>query len=150
MLRRRSLHLLAATLALASCGSVQDRGSTPMISGGHIEIQIRNTRLWTAGHANAYFAEQRALGLDTPLRLIEVVSPRPARDSEITIRFAVDTDGRVMDAKVLHAVTNLGDEWMIANTLNALRQWRFEPPISGGKRTGFCCVQVTYENITGF
>ena len=121
-----------------------------MISGGLIEIQIRNTRLWTAGQANAYFSEQTAPRLDTPLRLIEVVSPRSARDSEITIRFAVDTDGKVMDAEVLKAVTNLGDEWMILNTLNALRQWRFEPPTSSGKPTGFCCIQVTYENITGF
>ena len=150
MFTRGFVQLLAATLALAGCASVQDRTSTPMISGGHIEIELRNTRLWTAGHANAYLAEQKALGLDAPLHLADLVSPRPARDSEITIRFGVDADGKVIDAQVLRAVTNAGDEWMILSTLSAVRQWRFDRPTAGGKRTGFCCIEVTYENITGY
>jgi TonB family protein len=121
----------------------------PMATGGNIEVHIRNTQHAAATHANVDLPGQRAAGLDSPLRLAHLVRPFPARDSEVTIRFAVDTGGRVIDAKILQATANLGDEGMIQNTLAALLQWRFEPPTSGGKPTGYCCLEVTFENISG-
>jgi len=150
MLTRRPLHLLAAIALLAGCTSTQDRTSMPMATGGNIVVHIRNTQHAAATHANVDLPGQRASGLDSPLRLAHLVRPFPARDSEVTIRFAVDTGGRVIDTKVLKATANTGDEGMIHNTLAALLQWRFDPPTAGGKPTGYCCLEVTFENISGF
>jgi len=122
----------------------------PMVSGGQIEVHVRNTRQAAAANAMIDFPAQRAAGLDSPLQLAELVRPFPAADSEVTIRFAVNTDGHVIDAQVMQATTNLGAERMVQATLRAVLKWRFDPPTAGGKPTGYCCVEVTFENIAGF
>jgi TonB family protein len=150
MFLRPSLHFAAAMLLLPGCSSTPDRTAMPMVSGGHIEVNIRNTRQAAATNAMIDFTAQLAAGLDSPLRLADLVRPFPAADSEVTIRFAVNADGHVMDAVVVKATTNLGAERMVQTTLKAVLKWRFDPPTAGGKPTGYCCVEVTFENIAAF
>jgi len=150
MLLRLSLYL-AAALLLACGTSTPERTAMPVVSGGDINVHVRNTPQTSAANAPTdSITAQPAPGLDSPLRLARLVKPLVRADSEVTIRFAVNADGHVMDAEVVQATTNTGAERMVQATLKAVLQWRFDPPTAGGKPTGYCCVVVTFENITGF
>ena len=151
MLVRPFLYLATALLLLPGCTSTPDRTATPMVNGGDINVHVRNTPQPSAANAPTdSITAQPAAGLDAPLRIARLVKPFVQADSEVTIRFAVNADGHVMDAQVVEATTNLGAERMVQTTLRAVLQWRFDPPTAGGKPTGYCCLVVTFENITGF
>jgi len=143
---------LALSLSCAACSTSALRTDVPMVRGGDIEMRLRNTALlWSADvqRAAEALARQKPEGLDAPLRLALVVRPGALVDSEISIRFAVDPHGHVVDAQVLSAAMATGSESIAVANLNTLRMWRFDPPTQAGRPTGYCCVTLTIENVGG-
>jgi len=121
-----------------------------MVEGADLEMHLRNTPvLWSADVQRAadMLAARRPKELDKPLRLALVVRPGVLVDSEISIRFAVDVQGHVVDARILEAAMATGDQSIAVATLRTLRMWRFDPPTREGTPTGYCCVRVTIENV---
>ncbi len=141
----RSL-LVPAAFALAACSTAPELAPGPTVRGA-LELRVRNT--WDSAAITHAISQSPGVpsGLDAPLRLTQLFRPPPYRDSEVSIRFAVNREGRVVDARILKVAGGLGQDRMFVNTLNAVRLWRFEPPMLAGKAVNYCCIDLTIENV---
>lgn len=108
------------------------------------------------------------VGLDQPLRPLatlhrpscpakpanrptgpNVVSDRLAKPAALcsaTVRFGIAADGRVNNTQLIHAAQSEGVDPLFNfgfNVVTNVNQWRFEPPMRGGKPADICCVELS-------
>jgi hypothetical protein len=121
----------------------------PMVQGNEIELYLRNSNsFWHMGveQLTEQLNAQPPKGLDAPLRLVSVVMPRPVIAAEFSVRFAIDSQGRVIHAE-MRKVSGYGIENMAAATFMSLPLWRFGPPMQDGLPTSYCCVMLRIEHM---
>ena len=142
-------------LLLAACASPNDAPSTTQIRAADVTLQMR---LSDAGPAWSMegdktmreLASQTPAGLDAPLRFISgSIPPRPPFGAEITVRFAVDSQGRVVRPQLLRVTT--GSAVSVASislgndTIRAIANWRFTPPRRAQQASEYCCIKLTID-----
>jgi hypothetical protein len=73
---------------------------------------------------------------------------KPAALCNATVRFGIAADGRVTHTQLIHAAQSEGVDpqfnfgFEVVKTVN---QWRFEPPLRGGKPADICCVELSID-----
>ena len=142
-------------LLLAACASPNDAPSTTQIRATDVSLQMR---LSDAGPAWSMegdktmreLASQTPAGLDAPLRFVGgPIPPRPPFGAEVTVRFAVDSQGRVVRPQLLRVTT--GSAVSVASislgndTIRAIANWRFTPPRRAQQATEYCCIKLTID-----
>jgi hypothetical protein len=131
---------------LCSGCSTKDGRNMPLVHGKDIELRFRSTQHFWDAEAIKQLAAQKPEVLDSPLNLERGSKPFIQEESEITVRFAIDSHGNVIDTHVLRIVTGYAGEDIIQQTLGALSLWHFYPPVRGGTPTGYCCAKLIIEN----
>lgn len=126
-----------------------DLNDMPMVQGNEIELSLRNSNhFWDFGmdHAAEQLNAQHPDGLDQHLQLVSVVMPRPIRSAEVSVRFAIDSQGHVINVE-MRRLFSVGAEMVLADTASALPLWRFSPPTQGGLPISYCCVRLRLEYL---
>jgi hypothetical protein len=141
---RLVLGMLFAALC-TGCGT-KDNRKMPLIHGKDIELRFRSAQQFWDTEAVKQLAAQKPEILDSPLNLERGVKPFIQEESEITVRFAIDSHGNVIDTHVIRIATGNAGEDIIQQTLGALSLWHFYPPVSEGTPTGYCCATLIIEN----
>lgn len=121
----------------------------PMVQGNEIELSLRNSKhFWEFGmdRAAEQLNAQHPDGLDHHLQLVSVVMPRPTKSAEVSVRFAIDSQGQVINVE-MRRLFSAGAETVLAATASALPLWRFSPPMQGGLPTSYCCVRLRLEYL---
>ena len=62
------------------------------------------------------------------------------------MRFGIAADGRVNNTQLIHAAQSEGVDPLFNfgfNVVTNVNQWRFEPPMRGGKPADICCVELS-------
>lgn len=101
------------------------------------------------------------LGLDKPLRPLATLNwpncPKGGmsnlRDSapvicQAKVKFGIDAEGRANNVQLLHAAqsANVAPTFNFGfNVVTTVNQWRFEPPLRGGKPADICCVELSID-----
>jgi len=71
---------------------------------------------------------------------------KPAALCSATVRFGIAADGRVNHTQLIHAAQSEGVDPSFNfgfNVVTNVNQWRFEPPLRGGKAADVCCVELS-------
>lgn len=131
--RKRFLALAAATgvMSLVGCASPKLRYGMPgVVEGVHGGKEME--------HILAVEIEKLSpKSLDKPLKAISVTAPdyppsvRHAHSGDVLIRYTIGVDG-----KVTRATARPDDNpALVRLAVDAVKQWRFEPPLRGGQPT---------------
>lgn len=125
---------LALGLALTGCGSTP-RSSEPEFA----DTARSRSEMQRQANAEADLQKQITPALDEPLRVLQLVEPRypsflisnPGRDAqgEVTVSFEVMPSGMVGATRVLPG----SNEALHKPVVDAIRHWRFTPPLRDGK-----------------
>ena len=125
---------LALGLVLAGCGS-SSRSSEPEYAQ---DIQSRSQARRQAD-TEALLQKQISPPLDQPLRVLQMAQPRypsflisvesPDARGDVTVSFEVMPSGMVGATKVLPG----SHEALHKPVVDAIRRWRFSPPVRGGQ-----------------
>lgn len=125
---------LALGLALTGCGSTS-RSSEPEFA----DTARSRSEMQRQANAEADLQKQITPALDEPLRVQQLVEPRypsflisnPGRDAqgEVTVSFEVMPSGMVGATRVLPG----SNEALHKPVVDAIRHWRFTPPLRDGK-----------------
>lgn len=67
---------------------------------------------------------------------------KPETQCRSTVRFGIAEDGRVNHLQLIHSAPTVDFGHSVINTLT---QWRFEPPLRGGKPADICCVELRID-----
>jgi hypothetical protein len=73
---------------------------------------------------------------------------KPAALCSATVRFGIAADGRVNNTQLIHAAQSDGVDPSFNfgfNVVTNVNQWRFEPPMRGGKPADICCVELNLD-----
>lgn len=73
---------------------------------------------------------------------------KPAALCHATVRFGIAADGRVTNTQLIHAAQSEGVDPLFNfgfNVVTNVNQWRFEPPLRGGKPADVCCVELSID-----
>lgn len=143
-----SMSFVMLAAALTSCASTQDRSTGTVVQGRQIQLRMQVTeRFWAEEirRTAVELAKQSAGDLDSPLEFDLLFRPGQLSDGEVSVRFAVSPEGRVIDVQVLRVAAGLGREVLVREMLRTLHLWRFFPPMLSGKPVGYCCVELTLE-----
>jgi len=130
-----ALSSLLLGLALAGCGSTPSSSSAPR----GFEATEADATAFRQSAAEKALQKQINPPLDEPLRVLEFAEPvmpsfmlsmNPATvRGDVTVAFEVLPSGHVGAAKALPG----SDEGLHKAAVSAMRQWRFAPPLRGGK-----------------
>jgi hypothetical protein len=137
-----------------------------LVFGGPFRWVERDKAFEAAGAAGG----AGPLGLDRPLRPLAMVQwptcparaakrpagppvvtdrlTKPAALCRATVRFGIAADGRVNNTQLVHAAQSEGVEPQFNfgfEVMRNLNQWRFEPPLRGGKPADICCVEMSID-----
>jgi hypothetical protein len=95
-------------------------------------------------------ASQTPPGLDAPVRFLSgSIPPRPPLGAEVTVRFGVNSEGRVFRPQLVRVTTassadvaslSLGNA-----TLQAIANWRFSMPQRRRQASEYCCIKLTID-----
>jgi TonB family protein len=127
----RPILLLALSLVLtAGCSTDAPKYRVGSTGAPQSREQAQQT------HIKGVESTNTAGQLDTPLKLISAPFPEypsslrnDGLDGRVRIRFIVESNGTVSNPVVLGAPPPA----LAAITLRSIMQWRFEPPLRGGK-----------------
>lgn len=133
MLRRKlflALGVVTGVMTLVGCVSPTLRYGMPGVAGVHGGKELE--------HILALEIKKLSpKSLDKPLKAISVTAPdyppsiRHAHSGDVLIRYAIGVDG-----KVTQATARPDDNpALVRLAADAVKQWRFEPPLRGGQPT---------------
>lgn len=166
---------LLVALAAAGCGSTDSRTGAAAPRAETIPVQaaliFSGPFRWVErDKAFEVAGAPGPVGLDKPLRPLATlqrpscpakpanrpVGPavltdrlaKPAALCSATVRFGIAADGRVTNTQLIHAAQSAGVEPSFNfgfNVVTNVNQWRFEPPMRGGKPADICCVELRID-----
>ncbi|MBK7617291.1 MAG: hypothetical protein IPJ08_23610 [Burkholderiales bacterium] len=164
--------VLLAALATAGCGSTDTRTgaavpSRPDAMPVQAALIFSGPFRWVE-RDKAFEGAPGPVGLDQPLRPLATLHrpscpakpanrpagptvltdrlAKPAALCSATVRFGIAADGRVSHTQLIHAAQSEGVDPSFNfgfNVVTNVNQWRFEPPLRGGKPADICCVELT-------
>jgi TonB family protein len=134
--------LAVLLLCLGACASKAPHYS---INGAPPVSQVEASERHAEDAASKHLEQgPRGKKLDTPLKIVyNPMPPYPDQlrrahvTGDVRVMFTVGADGRVAKAKVL----GVAPAPLVELSLQAIRQWRFEPPVSGGQPTEINVLQ---------
>jgi hypothetical protein len=125
-----------------------------IVQGKDVELHFSNIEWYLRGGQKAFDAEakkqltaQKSELLDSPLALERGGFYPTTIENEISIRFAIDSKGNVINTEVTHIAIGNPEEDIVGQTIYLLlNYWHFYPPMRAGKPTGYCCAHLIFEN----
>lgn len=87
----------------------------------------------------------RPINRDSGITVLKDRVTKPVAQCSATVRFGIAADGGVNNTQLIHAAQTEGAGNFGFNVVTTVNQWRFEPPMRGGKPTDICCVELSID-----